>query len=319
VDVIAPGGWRVVSGWEQRDGTFRPADGDDLLGSTLAAAPDFRTASGRAGSAAWRLAIRGTRYFTDSALIGAIGASLTRATAALGPLAVPTVTYTAEVGRKGRMSGSLQGRSSIGLVWEPSEILETTRLHDLFHETLHLWFGGTMTTDRWWVEGVSDYFAARLLADWRADPAILAALCWRSLANYRRIEHRARVSMLDETRQGIGGDNTELLVYRKGMLAGLLLDASIRRASGGRLTLDSAARSLLALAAATPQRTVRQADLRATLVRAGGEEVEQLWSRVVAGTAPLEEAEIAAALSTVTGQPAPPAVPRPKTGKRLRD
>jgi predicted metalloprotease with PDZ domain len=319
VRVLVPDGWHVVVGWPEHDGTYHPVDGDDLLGSTLSAAPDFRVASGWAGGTVWRLSIRGSRYFTDSALASAIDASLTHGAAALGPLSSSAVTYTADLGRKGRMSGSLQGRTSIGLIWEPSEILETSRLHDLFHETLHLWFGGAMSTDRWWVEGVTDYLAARLLSEWRRDPDILATLCWRSLANYRRIEHRARVSMLDETRQGIGGDNTELLVYRKGMLAGLLLDAAIRRSSSGRVTLDSAGRALLASAATAPQRMLGEAELRSVLVGLGGDPVDRLWSRVIAGTEPLEDAEITAALTTVTGQAIPLSPPRSKSGKSLRD
>src|SRR6185503_1289848 len=42
VQVIPPTGWRAFAGWTKRGDTWTPADGDDLLGATLAAAPDFR-------------------------------------------------------------------------------------------------------------------------------------------------------------------------------------------------------------------------------------------------------------------------------------
>ena len=174
---------------------------------------------------------------------------------------VPRVTYISDAGRKGRTSGSLQGRSSIGLLWEPGELLERSRSHDTFHETLHLWFGGAMETERWWTEGVTDYFAARLYAEWRDDPRELAALCYESLANYGRIPHRLSMTMTSEARERPGGDNTVRLVYRKGMLAGLLLDAAIRRGSHGRSSLDDVARRLLALAAGRPSQHVSEEEM----------------------------------------------------------
>ena len=257
VYVHAPDGWRVVAGWRGEGNIFEPASGDDLLGSTLAAAPDFRLYDGSAGGTPWRLAIRGRRYFADSTLTAAIGASISRTTDLLGPSRTSVVTYTGDLGRKGRTSGSLQGKSSIGLLWEPSEVMELARSHDLFHETLHMWFGGLMESERWWIEGVTDYVAARLYATWQERPDDLAYLCFESLRNYQAIEHRTRLTMAEENNRRLGGDNTELLVYRKGMLAGLLLDAAIRQGSGGRRSLDDVSRRLLQIAATRTSRMVR--------------------------------------------------------------
>jgi predicted metalloprotease with PDZ domain len=318
VEVLPPAGWQVVAGWPGGDGLYQPADGEELLGATLAAAPDFRARTGTAGGVSWHLAVRSDRYFADSLLAAVVEASLARAVAALGRVDVPRVTYIADEGRKGRTSGSLQGRSSIGLIWEPSEVLEAARAHDVFHETLHLWFGGAMEAERWWTEGVTDYVAARLLAEWRTEPELLAQLCYESLQHYRRIAHRFRLTMAQETREGIGGDNTELLVYRKGMLAGLLLDAAVRRGSGGRRTLDDASRALLALAAGRRNRNVTEAELRAAVEREGGAAAARTWQRVVAGTDALTEADLADALREVTGRhlPAPPELAKDR--KQLR-
>lgn len=302
VQVLPPAGWQVVAGWPSRGGVYFPADGDELLGATLAAAPDFRLHHGRAGSSDWQLALRGSRYFSDSTLSAIIAASLERASAALGAVPVPLVTYTGDLGRKGRTSGSLQGTGSIGLVWEPSEVLESARGHDVFHETLHLWFGGAMESPRWWTEGVTDYVAARLWAEWRQDPAELAALVFQSLRHYQAIEHRTRLTMAQEAREGMGGDNTELLVYRKGMLAGLLLDAAIRRSTGGRQSLDQVARRLLERAAQRSSRGIRENEIRDEVIGAGGREVRETWDRVVAGSDPVTEDDVQRALRVVTGR-----------------
>ncbi len=318
VRVLAPAGWRVFGGWAGADGDYRPDGGDDLLGATLAAAPDYRLYRGSAGSAAWQLAIRGERYFADSTLQALINASLSGAARALGPVPVPRVTYTADLGLKGRTSGSLQGTASIGLIWEPSEVLETPRGHDLFHETLHLWFGGAMEAERWWTEGVTDYLAARLYADFRRESGELAFLVFQSLRNYQLIEHRTRLTMAQETRNGVGGDNTELLVYRKGMLAGLLLDAAIRRASGGRRSLDDVARNLLATAGTRSSRRVRDAEIHAAVVAVGGREADQVWARVVDSSDLLTEVDVTTALGVVTGRRFDPPDMMLKDRKRLQ-
>jgi len=309
VHLATPPGWQTVTSWGVDEEVFTPASGESLLGATLAAAPDFRIYHDTAGSTSFVLAIRGERHFSDSALRRVIAASLRAAAEALGPVPVPRVTFTSDVGSKGRTSGSLQGPASIGLIWEPGELLERPRIHDLFHETLHLWFGGEMAASRWWTEGVTDYFAARLEAEWRGRPDDLADLCYQSLSNYLRIGHNTGMTMDEEQRAGVLGDNTSLLVYRKGMLAGLLLDAAIRRSTDGRASLDDVARRLLAVAGANPAHRVSEAEIRAVAAEVGGAAVDRTWRRVVEGTSLITAAEVADALRTVTGlDVAPPDV-----------
>ena len=318
VRMTAPPGWRVVSGWPDDDAGLHPGGGDELLGGTLAAAADFRLYEGAVGTARWRVAVRGRRYFADSTLVRAVDAGLASGAATLGPVPVPLVTYTADLGRKGRMSGSLQGTASIGLVWEPSEILARARKHDLFHETLHLWFGGVMVTERWWTEGVTDYVAARLLSTSIGTPDDLAYLCFQSLRNYQAIGHRTRYSMAEESRLGLAGDNTELLVYRKGMLAGLMLDAELRRSSHGTRSLDDLSRELLAVAAHRGTRRVSEAEIRDSAIALGGEEMRAVWDRVVAGTSLLTEGDVVSALRDVTGRTFPVPVLEAKRRKTFR-
>lgn len=314
IRVLAPADWRVISGYPTDGPVLEPAGGDELTGSTLAAAPDFRVYNDTAGGAPVTLAIRGHRYFSDSLLATVVKAALRKGEETLGPVPVARVTYTSDIGLKGRTSGSLQGDGSIGLVWEPGEVLERARAHDTFHETLHLWFGGAMETERWWIEGVTDYFAARLLAAWRNNPGDLAALCYESYYNYLAIQHNTRLTMDEEARRGLLGDNTQLLVYRKGMLAGLLLDAAIRRATHGQRRLDDVARRMLALAATRQTHYIREDELRSAVRDVGGADAALVWDHVVPSTELISAAEVTAALHDVTGMDFP-LPPRLKPGK----
>ena len=317
VHVAAPPGWHVVTSWGVDVPVFAPAGGDALLGATIAAAPDFRIYHDTAAATPFVLAIRGERHFSDSALIAVIAASLTGAARALGAVPVPLVTYTSDTGRKGRTSGSLQGLSSVGLIWEPGELLERARGDDVFHETLHLWFGGAMETDRWWTEGVTDYYAARLYAEWTGQPADLADLCYESLQDYLNIRHNTLLTMAQEERSDVAGDNTALLVYRKGMLAGLLLDAALRQSTDGEATLDDVARKLLAIASERRSRVVRGSEIRDVAVTVGGEAVGLVWDRVVEGSSLLSSDEVTDALRVVTGVSVPAAALRAKERKVL--
>ena len=301
VHVAAPAGWQVVTSWGVDAQVFTPADADALLGGTIAAAPDYRVYRDTAGGAAFVLAIRGQRHFADAALERVVAASLREAAAALGPVPVPVVTYTADVGWKGRTSGSLQGRASVALLWEPGELLERARIHDVFHETVHLWFGGALQTQRWWMEGVTDYFAARLEAGWRGRPADLADLCFQSLGDYLQIGRDTTMTMAEEQRENPLGDNTTLLIYRKGMLAGLLLDAFIRRQTDGEASLDDVARRMLAVAASRSSHRVAEGEIRDIAIAIGGSGVARLWDRVVDGESLISRDEVASALRAVTG------------------
>jgi predicted metalloprotease with PDZ domain len=314
---LLPSGWRLVASWDSAGSVLAPRSGEDLLEGAVAAAADYRVHTGAAGGAEYTVAVRGRRAFTDSALVELIAESLRRGAAAFGPVPVPRVLYISDTGRKGRTSGSLQGAASIGLLWEPGEMLERARSHDTFHETLHLWFGGVMEAERWWTEGATDYFAARLYAEWRNDPAELAALCYQSLRNYERIPHRARMTMAAEARTMPGGDNTIRLVYRKGMLAALLLDAAIRRDSHGRADLDTAARALLAATSGRRSRTVTEPEIGAAVAAAGGRFARREWARVVTGTEPITARQVAAALREVTGVDLPPPPVRDNLPKTL--
>ncbi len=314
---LLPTGWHLVANWDSAGPVLAPRSGEDLLESAVAAAADYRVHTGTAGGAEYTVAVRGRRAFTDSALVDLVAESLRRGAAAFGPVPVPRVLYISDAGRKGRTSGSLQGSASIGLLWEPGELLERARSHDTFHETLHLWYGGVMETERWWIEGATDYFAARLYAEWRGNPPDLAALCYQSLRNYARIPHRTALTMAAEARTMPGGDNTVRLVYRKGMLAALLLDAAIRRGSHGSSDLDAVARTLLAAARERRTHFVSEAEIGAAVAAAGGRTAQREWARVVTGTEAITARQVAAALRTVTGADLPPPVERDIVPKEL--
>lgn len=316
--VVLPPRWSLVTPWDSSDGGLAPPSGDALLNGIMAAGTGYRLLADSAGGVEVRLAIRGRRAFGDSALLELATASLRAGVAAFGPLGTTRhILYVSDVGRKGRTSGSLQGTSSIGLVWEPGELLERPRAHDTFHETLHLWFGGAMEGERWWTEGVTDYFAARFYSEWRHNPSDLAELCYESWRNYERIPHHTSMTMAAENRLLPGGDNTVRLVYRKGMLAGLLLDAAIRRAAGGRRTLDDVARRLLARRTGERIRPAGESDIRDAVLEAGGATAKREWDRLVRGTEAITLLQVADALRTVTSVDIPPPVTTVRHPKSL--
>ena len=306
IHVAAPSGWHVVTGWGVDEEVFGAPGPEPLLGTIVAAAPDFRVYRDTASGTPLVLAIRGQRTFGDSQLLGVVAATLRGASRLLGPVPVPRVTYISDLDSNGHTSSSLQGLASVGLLWEPGQPLQRARIGDVFHETLHLWFGGAMVADRWWTEGVTDYFAARLLAEWSDHPDAVAALCRQSLRDYQRIRYHTSMTMREEQRNDVLGDNTTLLAYRKGMLAALLLDAAIRRGSAGQASLADVARRMLAAAGRSPARRVSAAEIRNIAVAAGGAGVARVWRRVVDGTAPLVETDIGDALRVVSGAPPPP-------------
>jgi len=123
--------------------------------------------------------------------------------------------------------------------------------------------------------------------------------------------------MDEEQHEGVLGDNTSLLVYRKGMLAGLLLDAAIRKGSDGQASLDDVARQVLARSKDRPDHRVSEAQLRAAAVQMGGAEADSVWRRVVDGTTLITEAEVTDALRAVTGLPVTAPAPVAKEQKVL--
>ena len=128
---------------------------------------------------------------------------------------------------------------------------------------------------------------------------------------------RTALTMAAEARTLPGGDNTVRLVYRKGMLAALLLDAAIRRGSHGSSDLDAVARTVLAAARERRTHFVREAEIGAAVAAAGGRTAQREWARVVTGTEAVTARQVAAALRTVTGTDLPPPPERDIVPKEL--
>jgi predicted metalloprotease with PDZ domain len=101
------------------------------------------------------------------------------------------------------------------------------------------------------------------------------------------------------------------------MLAGLLLDAAVRRGSGGRRTLDDVARHLLSVQMMGRPRSATELDIRSAVVEAGGREAEREWERVVAGTEAITLLQVAEALRAVAGVDLAPPVSSVRPPKTL--
>ena len=109
--------------------------------------------------------------------------------------------------------------------------------------------------DLWWSEGVTDYFAPRIvvgagLADsewWRGYFSRQIDELQHNVARSKVTLETASLKAWEGKSEGYGG----LSYYNKGAIAGLLLDIEIRRRTGNRVGLIDVMKALLAEAATT--------------------------------------------------------------------
>lgn len=127
--------------------------------------------------------------------------------------------------------------------------LELVRL--LAHETFHEWNGLGIRRRQpeelvyWFSEGFTDFYARRLLLRaGRIDERRYAELVNESIAEYWKSP--ARDAPNERIREDFWRDrDVGLLPYRRGDLVAMLVDAAVRRASGGARSLDDVLRELL--------------------------------------------------------------------------
>src|SRR5690606_27270238 len=80
--------------------------------------------------------------------------------------------------------------------------------------------------------------------------------------------------------------NSSVSYYTKGAVVGFLFDAAIRRATGGRRSLDDAMR--LAYQRFSGARGYTPEDIRALLSEVAGQSLDDLWAHAVDGTGSLD-------------------------------
>jgi predicted metalloprotease with PDZ domain len=151
------------------------------------------------------------------------------------------------------------------------------------------------TKDLWWAEGVTDYFAPRIVV----GAGLADSTFWRGFvgSQINDLQHNpARLAITLETAsekawegksEGFGG----LSYYNKGVVVGLLLDIEMRRRTHNRIGLDDLMKALVHDEAATGRALVPgEIERRATLLT--GSDLSPFFKRVLRTTEELPYREI---------------------------
>ena len=104
--------------------------------------------------------------------------------------------------------------------------------------------------DLWWLEGVTDYYAPRLIVEagivgpdyWRSYMAYTIGLVQNNPARKRVTLETASLKAWEGRSEGYDG----LSYYEKGLVVGLLLDIEMRRRSNNRVGVDDLLKTLFA-------------------------------------------------------------------------
>jgi len=180
------------------------------------------------------------------------------------------------------------------------------------HELFHAWNGKRLrpaalgpfdyenevyTDDLWVVEGLTAYYDDLILA--RAGVLSQAGFLERLSGQIAALQdtpgrlvqplaQASRDAWIGFYRPDENTANSEVNYYTKGALVGFLLDAEIRRRSGGKRSLDDALR--LAYQRHAGARGYDSAELRAALADTAGAPLDDLLAAAVDGTAELDYA-----------------------------
>ena len=209
-------------------------------------------------------------------------------------------------------SGGLEHRTSTLMLGKPLQTREEYRRwlalasHELFHawnvkqlRPLGLgpfdWDAEVYTRSLWVVEGLTSYYGDLLLrrAGLSSDAQYLADLSRRidgvQSAPGRRVQSLAQSSYdawIDFYRPDENSANTGISYYHKGAVVGFLLDAEIRRRSGGRRSLDDVMR--LAYQRHAGDRGYTPAQFRALAAEVAGSDLDGFFARAVDGVEELD-------------------------------
>jgi predicted metalloprotease with PDZ domain len=182
------------------------------------------------------------------------------------------------------------------------------------HEFFHLWnvkrvrskplgpFDYTKlpkTGALWWLEGVTDYYAALLLHrnGWSSEDAFLREL-QQQVATTRANPRRLEISPYDssyrvgEAANGRGNSSGfGVNYYNTGWVCGLLLDLEIRAQTGGKASLDDVCLALWEICKDN-QPGFEEDAIRRFCVKVGGEKLGDYYDKIIMkpGELPVEEA-----------------------------
>lgn len=197
----------------------------------------------------------------------------------------------------GNFSGGLEHRAST-LIAVPN--MGRLRLHELAaHEFYHVWnikhirhkalgpfdySKAVRTRSLWFSEGVTDYYAhlhvhQSGLRDAAGMLQLLSDQIDELQSSRSRLTHTIEEASLAAWENGSFGVG-DLSYYTKGSIAGLVFDAAIRGATGGKRSLDDVMRSLFAKHR-LPNPGFEEEDLLKAINEAAGQDLSDLYRRVI--------------------------------------
>jgi predicted metalloprotease with PDZ domain len=181
------------------------------------------------------------------------------------------------------------------------------------HELLHAWnvkrlrpvelgpfdYEQEVTTRSLWIaEGITDYFADLVVvrAGLSSREQLLASLSSRideiQTSPGRLVQSVEQASFdawIKYYRPDENSNNTSISYYTKGALVGFLLDARVRRATGGKRTLEDV--MLAAYQKYSGERGYTPEEFKAVAEQVAGVSLDTFWASAVTGTADLDYAE----------------------------
>jgi hypothetical protein len=245
-----PDGWKIASGEAANAaGVYDLADAESFVAF---AGVDVRERAAKVRGMELRVAFAGDWAFADEEAVGVVAAILKEhartfdaaprksALVVVAPLPRQSVASQWAAETRGATVLYLSGRA-------PSKVSALARLGaPLAHELFHLWVPnglGLAGDYGWFYEGFTNYQALRAsqrLGDLTFND-YLDALARTSDA-YDALKAQDTVSLLEASSRRWSGSNT--LVYHKGMLVAALYDLRLRKATGGKRSLDDVYRAL---------------------------------------------------------------------------
>lgn len=297
VRLDVPERWLVATPWAEVPGqrhTFRVPDVVELLQVGMLLGQHQQR----------RLLLNGTavvlavgRSLPDALELfsGTLGPALAQAEALFG--GSPAGKFVVIANADSYDGGSAFTRSFDVVFREPPTLENRPRwAHVITHELLHLWLGGAISPPQrdqeyWLTEGATDY---------------LANLVELRTGIIDRDRFHARVAEAWDKYRATGGGRSLRaagadkagnydLIYSGGLLATLILDVEMRRASEGRTGIDALMRRLYALHG-RERRPMRYTDLRSILAEVASPAHGRLLDRLVDGSDPLPVSDALAAL-----------------------
>ena len=264
-----PPGWRVSIALPRSGGAFRASDYDELVDSPFECGT-HRVLPFRVHGVTHSVAIWGSGNEDPRRLVHDLGAVVREEARLFGGL--PYDRYLFLIHLAANASGGLEHRASQSVGMEPFSFRPESAYREnlgLFaHELFHAWnvkrirpaplgpFDYTKeayTRDLWAMEGITSYYERLLLV--RAGlitPTHLFEEMGKRLRAHREtpgarvqsVEAASFDAWIRHYRPDENSPNVAESYYRRGSLVGWALDLTIRRASGGRRSLDDVMRRL---------------------------------------------------------------------------